>query len=154
MAVSAFPALVDALVALAPGSVPAGTRVADALPADDDPSDFLAVGVQSLTDPESFAGETQQRWDGTGSGAARAEEGFITCIAAARSTDETVKDARDRAFAIAEGVASLCRSNKSLGVAQVLWTSYGTRTSAGPIWEEGQPVCYLVEFQVAYQARI
>lgn len=154
MDVSAFPLVVDALVALAPAQMPAGANVADSLPAADDPSDFLAVGITSLSDQESFAGESRQRWAGTGSGAARDEVGFVTCIAAARSTDETVKNARDRAFAIVEAVAALCRANKTLGIPQVLHTSFGTEMRAAPVYEDGQPVCYLVEFQVEYKARL
>lgn len=152
MAVSAFPAVVDALVSLSVPAVPAGVTVSDALPPADDPADFLAVGVQSL-DGESEAGQSQQTWAEMGS-RARNEEGFVQCLAVARSTDETVKDARDRAFAIAESVAALCRSNPTLGVASVLWSSYAVETSATPVYQKGQPPAYLVEFQVAYKARI
>ena len=154
MAVSAFPAVVDALVALAPAVVPAGVTVADAMPSGDDPADFLAVGMPSLDEQGSmFAGDSRQSWAEVGAGA-RNEEGFVNCLAAARSTDETVKGARDRAFAIAEAVAALCRANPSLGVDQLLWTSYGTETNPGVLYEPGKAVSFFVEFQIAYRARI
>jgi hypothetical protein len=91
---------------------------------------------------------------------ARDEAGVINCVAAARSQDETVKDARDRAFAIAEAVATVCRTRDvttnvpNLGVSTVLWCSYGGQVSAYEVVEDDEPVAYAVEFQIGYRARI
>lgn len=154
MAVSAFPAVVDALITLAPGVVPGGVSVADGIPDSDDPADFLAVGLPSLSEQGSmFSGESQQKWADVG-GHSRDEEGLVNCVAAARSTNETAKDARDRAFAIVEAVAGLCRANPTLGVSQVMWTSFGATVSPTLLYEAGRGVSYVVEFQVAYRARI
>lgn len=154
MAVSAFPAVVEALVALADGVVPAGVTVADGMPAENDPADFLAVGVPSLDEAGSlYSGESRQSWAEVGA-RARDEEAFVNCLAAARSQDETVKDARDRAYAIVEAVAALCRSNPTLGVPTLLWTSHGTSTNPVLLYEKGRGVSYVVEFQVAFRARI
>lgn len=155
MSVSAFPLVVDALVALAGPLVPAGVTVVDGMPTGSDPSDFLAVGVPSLLDVTGslFSGESRQSWASVGA-LSRDEEAFVNCVAAARSQDETVKDARDRAYAIVEAVAGLCRSNPTLGVPQLLWTSHGVATNPALLYEEKQPVAVVVEFQVAFRARI
>lgn len=157
MAVSAYPGMVDALVAqMAAPLTSLGAIVADAMPADDDPADFLAVGLPSLSESGSiFSGSSQQDWATTGAQGARTEEGEVRCIAAARSTDESVKSARDRAAAIFEAVSTLTRSGDlTLGVTQLLWTSVGTRTDWGLLYEVGQPVAVFVEFTVEYRARL
>ena len=105
MAVSAFPALVDALVAQSAEVLPSGALPFDGFPTTDDDVDFVAFGIPSVDDAGlAFAGTSEQSWATIGQ-LARDEAGTINCVAAARSTDETVKDARDRAFAIAEAVA-------------------------------------------------
>ena len=154
MAVSAFPAVVDALVALGRTVVPTGVTVADGMPKPKDPADFLAVGVPSLDDGGSlFSGEARHTWAEVG-GLSRDEEAFVNCLAAARSRDETVKDARDKAYAIVEAIAGLCRSNPTLGVPSLLWTSHGVTVNPVLLYEAGRGVSYVVEFQVAYRARI
>ncbi len=157
MAVSAFPAVVKALVALAPAAIGAfldGVTVTLGMPPENDPADFLAVGVGSLDEAGSlFSGESRQSWAEIGN-RARDEEAFVNCLAAARSTDETVENALDRAYAIVEGVAALCRANPTLGVSTLLWTSHGVTTNPAVLYEKGKPPAYVVEFQVAFRARI
>ena len=160
MSVSAFPALIDALMAQSGALLPAGALPFDGMPTTDDDVDFVAFGIPSIDDAgQAFAGTSEQLWGPVGN-LSKDEQGAINCVAAARSTDETVKSARDRAFAIAEAVASLCRTvhpvtnAPNLGVATVLWVSYGGQTSAYQVVEAGQPVGYAVEFQIGYRARI
>jgi hypothetical protein len=155
MTASAYPLLVDALVALAEPVVPAGVTVSDGMPTADDGADFLAVGVPSLSETGPiYSGSARQDWATVGGQGARDEAGEIRCIAAARSTDESVKDARDRAQAIVEAVSALCLDTPDLGVEQCLWTSCATSTDWGLLYETGQPTAAFVEFTIGYKARL
>ena len=161
MAVSAFPALVDALVERVGAAVAVGVNVFDGAPDSDSSDDFVAIGVPSIDlDGTVAAGSAEQSWAGGTSALTRDEQGVINCVAAARSQDGSVKDARDRAYVIAEVIATVCRTRDvttnapNLGVSTVLWCSYGGQVSAYEVHEEDQPVAYAVEFQIGYRARI
>lgn len=157
MTVSAYPLLVDALVAqMGPLLEPLDAVAADVVPTADAPSDFLGVGLPSISETGPInTGASRQKAATVGAQGARDEEGFVRCLALAYTRDETVKGARDRAAAIFEAVATLTRgADPSLGVDQLLWTSIGTETDWGLIFEEGQPTGAWVEFVVAFRARI
>lgn len=159
MAVSAFPALVDALVERVRAALP-DADVCDGAFGSDSGKDFVAVGVPSLDDNGAVAaGSAEQSWATMGQ-LARDEEGVINCVAAAQTQDESVKGARDRALALAEAVAMVCRTRDvttnapNLGVSTVLWCAYGGQVSFHQLVEEGKPNGYAVEFQIGYRARI
>lgn len=157
MDVSAYPQVVDALVAhMGPILASSGVVVADAVPPGDSPAGFLAVGLPSLSESGPiFTGSSKQDWATVGQQGSRDEFGEVRCLALGTSQDETVKNARDRAKAIFEAVATLTRgADHTLGVPQLLWTSIGTSTDWGVLYEEGQPVAVFVEFTVAFRARL
>lgn len=151
MAVSVFPALVDALFTQATAALPA-VLVLDGEGATDDPGDFLMIGSNSSSgDGEVTSGESRQEVRATGG--IREERGEVNCLALSWNGEGNQKTARDSAFAIAEAVATLCRTTPDLGVANVVWTSYGTQTTPLQIQSKDGAVC-VVEFAVAYVARI
>lgn len=160
MAVSAFPALVDALVERVRAALPTDVDVFDGAPNSDSGNDFVAIGVPSLDDNGAVAaGSSEQEWATIGQ-LSRQEEGRINCVAAAHSEDESLKDARDKVSSIAEAVATVCRTRDvttnvpNLGVETVMWCAYGGQVAFHELVIEGQPRGYAIEFQIGYKARI
>lgn len=152
MAVSAFPAVVDALVAAVTAERP-DVLVLDGEGSTDDPGDFLMVGSNNATgDGTVTSGALRQSW-ANANATARDEEGEVSCFALSWNGDGDPKTARDRAFSICESVASLCRDTPDLGVPQLLWTSFGATSNVSQIQTEDGALC-TVEFQIFYRARI
>lgn len=152
MAVSAWPAVVDALIAKATAALP-GVRVFDAFGDSDDPGDFLMVGSNNADESGDVnAGEFPQDW-ANANHTARDEDGVVNCFALSWNGDGNQKAARDSVFATCEAVAALCRADPSLGVPQLLWSSFGTRGTPSQGVDTQGALC-AVEFQVSYKARI
>lgn len=152
MAVSAYPAVIDALIAGAIAALP-NVRVYDGDEVTEDPGDFLMIGSNNTDDTGDVnAGEFRQAW-ANANHTARDEEGEINCLSLSWNGDGNQKAARDAAFATCEAVAAMCRTNPSLGVASLLWTSFGTRGTPWQNHDENGAMC-LVEFQIAFRARI
>lgn len=153
MAVSVIPALIDALVVAARAALPS-VRVFDGVGVTDDPGDFLMVGVDDPdTEGHAFAAESQQEFGPMGTTRPRDERGQVTCAAFSWNGSSDPKAARDAAYASVEALASACRTNPSLGVAGVLWTSFGPDArltqSQGDFGADA-----LVVFSVSFRARI
>jgi hypothetical protein len=152
MAVSVVPALVDALVAAAVAAVPAA-KVYDGFGVSDDPGDFLMIGVD---DPDGArpaqSASTQQEWAYIGA-TDRWETGDVTCAALSWNGDGNQKAARDAAYETAEALASALRANPSLGLSNVEWTGYGTRSDLTQTQDDSGALALLV-FQVNFKALI
>lgn len=151
MAVSVFPALVDALVAQATTALP-NVLVLDGEGNTDDPGDFLMIGTNSA-DGEGMVASGSSRQEKRATGPIFEETGEVNCLALSWNGDGNQKAARDAAFTIAEAVSTLCRTNTNLGVANIVWTRYGAQTTPLQIQSDDGALC-IVEFTVAYQARI
>lgn len=151
MAVSVFPALVDALVAQATAALP-GVLVLDGEGATDDPGDFLMIGSNSV-DGEGMVTSGSSRISKRATGPVYEEQGGVNCMALSWNGNGNQKAARDAAFAIAEAVQTLCRATPNLGVANIVETRYGDQTTPLQVQSKDGAVC-IVEFTVAYTARI
>lgn len=152
MATSVIPALIDALVAQSTTALPS-VKVYDGLAVTNDPGDFLMVGVED-PDLESAASSAtaEQSWAHS-TGTSRDESGEITCAALSWNGDGNLKTARDGVFAITAAVENLLRNDPDLGVAGLLWTSFGSTVELS----QGQGdmgADALVVFKVAFRARI
>jgi len=152
MAVSAYPALVDALIAAATTALP-NVNVYDGYGVSDDPADFLMIGSNNADDTGDVnAGDLRQEW-ANANHTARDEEGEVNCFALSWNGDGNQKAARDAAFAICEAVATVCRNDPSLGIPTLLWTSFGSRSTPLQNQDSTGALC-AVEFQVSFRARI
>lgn len=155
MAVDPYPEVVDQLMALVPASLPAGVEISDGMSTSNSGADFLEVGVPSITPTGPLTSGTGRKdWRTVGMQGAQDDLGEVRCVAAATSQDGTVKDARDRAAAIMEAVATVCRSNRDLGIDALLWTLVGTERNWVLVYEKGKPPAVAVEFTITYRARI
>lgn len=155
MATSVVPALIDALVAASTTALPS-VRVSDGIGATDDPGDFLMIGVE---DPDiegaSFSAETRQDWASVGTNAPRDEQGEITCVAVSWNGNgpEGAKAARDGAYAISAAVENLLRDTPALGVAGLLWTSFGSSSQLSQA-QGSTGASALLVFRINFRARI
>lgn len=152
MATSVVPAVIDALVAQATEAL-SDVKVYDGFGITDNPGDFLMVGVDD-PDTESAANSanSQQEWPHVGH-STRDETGEITLVALSWNGKADAKVARDGAYAISAAVEDLLRTDPTLGVAGVLWTSFGTSTELTQQQGEGGASALLV-FKIAFMARI
>ena len=153
MAVSVVPALIDALIAAASTAGVANVLDGVSLSGDAAAGDYLMIGVD---DPDSegdaFTGSSRQRWANS-NGRQRDEEGEITCAAYSWNGDGDQKAARDAAFVMVEALASACRATPDLGVANLLWTDFGSDTNLSQ--NQGDwGASALVVFTIAFRARI
>lgn len=154
MATTALPALIDALVTGARAALPNTTLVYDGFGVDAEPgTSYLMVGVD---DPDArdaaYAATATQEW-ANANYTARDEEGYVVCAALAWNGDGDAKAARTAAFATVTAVETLCRTTPSLGVATVLWTSFGGRIQLSQNQNEHGATA-LVIFNINYRARI
>lgn len=153
MAVSVIPALIDAIVAGASAALAGTVVVSDGFYVGSDPGNFLMIGVDDPdSDGPTSSGSSQQDW-ANANYTARDESGDITCAALSWNGDGSQKAARDSAFATAETVATLVRANPSLGIANLLWTSYGTSTQLTQDQDDDGAKALIV-FTVHFRARI
>lgn len=151
MATSVVPALIDALVAATKAALPA-VNVTDGISVNDDPGDFLMIGVSDDGPNPSTAVSSKQAW-ANANHTARDEEGDITCMSVSWNGDASMKAARDNAYTMKAAVENLCRANPSLGLAAVLWTSLGTNETLDQNIDDISALAILT-FTVFYRARI
>jgi hypothetical protein len=149
---SAVPALIDALFAAAVAALPS-TLVFDGYGNTDDPGDFLMIGVE---DPDSRdharSATAEQDW-ANATYTARDESGEVTCAALSWNGDANQKAARDAVYAISAAVENLLRANPSLGVASLLWTSFGPHSDLQQLQDE-QGALALLTFSIRFRARL
>lgn len=154
MTVSVVPLLIDAMLDTYRAALE-GVRVSDGTGVTDDPADYLMVGIQDPFDSTDSSANSEQDWAGVGTFAPRSEVGSVFCAALCWSGDTNMKTVRDRVYEIVDTVAALHRdpNDVSLGVPQLLWTSFGARTNLEQ--NQGDEGCYaLVMFSVEFNAQI
>lgn len=161
MATSVVPALIDALVAktrtaLSPPSVVLA-EVYDGIGVTEDAGDSLSIGVD---DPDSNvaanSASTSEDWANVGLDGQRDEDGTIACAAISWNGDVgdvAVKAARDAVYAIAAQVANTLRADPTLGLTNVLWTSFGTSSELNQI-QASEGSMALLTFRIYFRARI
>jgi hypothetical protein len=152
MATSVIPALLDALIAAARTALP-NLIVNDGFAVTNDPGDFLMIGVDDPDRPDAALAVTSQQDWAHANYTTRDEEGDITCAALSWTGDTNQKISRDAVFATTTAVENLLRANPSLGLANLLWTSYGSSTQLSQ-WQDAEGSTALVVFQVHFRARI
>lgn len=152
MATSVIPALIDALVAAAKAAL-SNLLVNDGYGVTEDPGNYLMIGVDDPDRPDAaLSASSQQDW-AHANYTARDEEGDITCAALSWTGDTDQKVSRDAVFATTAAVENMLRANPSLGLANLLWTSYGSATQLNQ-WQDAEGSMALVVFQVHFRARI
>lgn len=155
MATTVIPVLIDALVTQATTALP-NVNVFDGYGVTDDPGDFLMVGVEDpdATDSASSADSSQSAAT-MGTPRTRDETGSISCVALSWNGNADQKAARDAVFAITEAVASLCRSNPSLGVAAggLVVTGFGADQRLLQNQDENGTEAAVI-FTISFRARI
>jgi len=155
MATSAVPAVIDALVTKARAALP-DLSVHDGFGVTDDPGDFLMVGVEDPDlDGATFSAEAQQSWAHVNH-TARDEEGDITCAALSWTGDGDEagqKAARDAVYATTAALENVLRADPTLGVATVLWASFGTSQQLKQAQDQHGAIALLL-FRVHFKARI
>ena len=154
MAVSAVFDLIDALVAQLPAAMPPGVQVFDGFPdTDATPAQFVVIGVPDPTDESAAtSASSQQQWGPIGN-RARDEEGDVFCVANVTNGDGSASAARASLKAILTAVESLLRTDPTLGVPTLLWTSYGTSTDLMQDQDDLGALAMLT-FSIHYRARI
>lgn len=154
MATSVIPALIDALVASAKNALPSqGIVVLDGYGVTEFVGNYLMIGVDDPYKPDaSISASSAQDW-AHANYTTRDEEGDITCAALSYSGDANQKTARDSAFATTAAMENLLRANPTLGLANLLWTSYGTSTQLEQS-QDADGSWALIVFSVHFRARI
>lgn len=158
MALSAVPGLIDALATRASAAAAlSGVTVCDGYGVTDTSADLLLIGVE---DPDiegaAFSADVTQQWATVGTGAAADETGSVTCAAVSwngNSGNAGQKAARDAVFAIAAAVSQLCKDSPSLGVAELLWTRFGSQLQLMQNQDEQGSIATLV-FRINFHARV
>lgn len=157
MTFSAVPALIDAIVAAAADAL-TDVYVSDGYAASSTKADVLMIGVDDPDiDGAQFTAETEKDFATTGLDGSHHETGEIMCLAMAAVGDRNgQKTVRDRVYAIADAVDSLCRirggSDPAFGVPYVLWTRCGSRTQLQQIpGDRGRGAMLL--FRIYFEAR-
>lgn len=152
MATSVVPALIDAMVSTFTSAI-TGATVYDGTGTSDDPGDYLMIGVDDPDSPSpAVSADVQQQWANVNY-LARDEVGEITCAALSWNGDGNTKAARDAVYAILAAVENALRSNPSLGLANLLWTSFGTSQQLTQLQSDSGAMA-LVIFRVHFEARI
>jgi hypothetical protein len=153
MAVSVVPALIDALFTRATEALP-DTVVYDGYGVSEDTGDYLMIGVDDPDGPDwARSANVSRDWAETGLEAGVNEEGDITCAALSWNGDAEQKAARDAVYAIAEGLAAICRPDPTLGLPTLLWVLYAGQSSLMQNQNEYGAVA-LLEFQLHFRAFI
>ncbi|MGH3439672.1 MAG: hypothetical protein ACRDRN_24860 [Sciscionella sp.] len=109
-----IPDVTDALIALWT-SVFTNVEVADGPVVSGTIEDQLYIGFDSDPDTTGHAATSAQQWAGLGQ-RKRDEQIDVVCSVLARSTDDTAKTARDRAFTILNTAGQALRGNPSLSL--------------------------------------
>lgn len=146
--------LVDTFAALAvPSGSLEGVLVLDGLGVTEDPGDFLMIGADDPdADDNSTAASSQQEW-AHANHTARDEVGTVTCVALSWNGDGDQRAARASVKAITAAVEDALRANPSLGLASLLWTSYGESTDLVQAQGEAGAAAQ-VTFTIAFRARL
>lgn len=153
MAVSALPAFIDALVVAAEAALP-DVLVFDGQGVTDGPGDFLMIGVDDPNAEDfSAAAEAQQTPATMGTARSRDERRRVYCAVMSWNGDGDMKAARDSAYTIAEGVATILRTTPNLGLSNVLNSGFGSDLSDSSIQADSGAV-WIVRFSVEFRARI
>jgi hypothetical protein len=153
VATTVLPALIDAIITTARTALP-NVDVYDGFGVTSDPAeDVLLVGVD---DPDaatdSFAGYARQEW-AHANYTARDEEGHVVCAASSWRGSGDAKAARDGAFATVAAVENALRTNSSLGLANVLWTSVGGRIALSQNQHDNGATAVVI-FTIQFRSRI
>lgn len=152
MATSVVPALIDALVSTFTSAITTA-RVYDGFGSTEDPGDFLMVGVE---DPDlegsAFAADVTQDWTNANT-TARSESGDITCAALSWNGNTDQKAARDAVYAVLAAAETALRNNPSVGLANVLWTSFGTNLQLSQNQTTTSALAMVI-FRIHFEARI
>lgn len=153
MATSVVPDLIDALVANATTALP-NIQVKDGIGVTTDPgTDYLLIGVDDASNHgASFAAESMQTW-ANANYTARDEEGDIVCAAVSWNGDSDASAARTAAYATVAAVENMLRTDPSQGVANLLWTSFGSRTQLSQD-QDTSGANAIVIFRIHFRARI
>ena len=155
MATSVVPSLIDAMVTAFDAAL-STVQVYDGYGVSDDPGDFLMIGVDQL-DPsgQATAATVQQDW-ANANYTSRSEQGDIACAAVSWNGDAGnagQKSARDAVYATQAAVETVLRNNPSLGVANVLWTSFGTNAQLSQDQDHKGSLA-LLTFSIFFRAQI
>lgn len=156
MAVSALPALIDALVAAATSALPA-VVVCDGLPVAGDPGDYLLVGVDDPdTSTFAVAADTAQTPATLGTARSRDEEGDLFCVAESWNGAADAKAARDAAYATAEAVALLVRQRTTppFGVASLVTVEFAQGSQQLEQGQFDRGAVARVHFTIHFRARL
>lgn len=152
MSTSAIPDVIDALVTACTSAL-TNISVYDGWGVSDDPGDFLMIGVDDPdANNETNSGSSQQDW-ANATGTKRNESGDISCAALSWNGDSDQKAARTAVFATTAAVEDVLRSDYTLGLPTLLWTSYGTSTQLTQSVNSTGAMA-LVVFKVHFEARI
>jgi len=158
---SAVPALLDALVsqstalAVAGGALD-GVTVVDGYGVSENPGSYLFIGVADPDDADAATSATSQQAWANSTGAARDEQGTITCVALAWNGDGDPSKARADAYAVVAAVQDLTRPAGrpgDLGVAEALWVTFGDSLQLRQDNTEDGATA-LVLFEIAFRARL
>lgn len=154
MPASALPDVIDALITNMVAALPASTSVFDGFGVTGDPGDtYVLVGVDNPdANTIGFAAESQQEW-ANANYTARDESGEVVCAAVAWNGEGDQKAARDAAYGVLDAVAAMLKADPSLGVPELLWTSFGTRVQLSQDQNEKGANAIAV-FRIHYRARI
>jgi hypothetical protein len=119
MGTSVIPQLIDALVSGLTTSLAAlPVLVIDGYGTDDDPSDFLMIGIDDpLASGPAGAATAGQTPGPMATTRPRDQEGVVWCAAYSSNGDANQKTARDAAYSYMAAVEALLRSNPNLGIA-------------------------------------
>lgn len=154
MAVSAVPALIDALVAQTSAALP-NALVFDGQGVTDNPGDFLMIGVDDPNTTDfAHSSDSQQDPATMATTRPRDEKGSIYCSALSWNGAGDVKAARDAAYATTEVVASICRGGgANLGMNNVRALVYGANKSDAHMQADTGAI-WIVSFSISFIARI
>jgi len=144
--------VIDALVAAYRTALPT-VAVYDGTGITDDPGDFVMVGVgDPNSDQVPTSADTTQEWAGLGAHR-RDEEGTVMCCAVSwNGESEGLATARAGIRSMVDAIGAAHREDPTLGVASVMWTGFGARTTTTQIQaDNGSSVVHY--FEIQFKAR-
>lgn len=150
MATSALPDVIDALIDRLPPilSIP----VVDNYDATDaNMNAYLIVG--SVKDDGGTSGSSEQDWAYSNS-TTREETGSVECLLYAVNGDGSTRKARDAVYLNHGLIAEHLRATPNLGLAQVIWTSFGRSTTFTQDSHEDVGAWAVLEFSIFFRAQL
>lgn len=152
MASSQWPAVVAALLTQLDANVTLAGKVYDGIPVTAESiADGVFIGVV-LDEDTGDAGSIEQNWHELGGLPPKDETGWVRCTVVSQRGDTDLSAPRTAAFALLAAVESVCRTNYSLSLPDLLWA----QVRAGNIRQGQTPrgtFCE-IEFRVYYSALI